>query len=346
MARRSALSAFVIKELRHILRDRQTLLILLLLPLAQVVLFGFAVRTDVNDIRVAFVEPAPDHATAALRTRFAGNGQFEIAGTAASAAALEPRFRRTGSDDEERLGAATERVDGELDALVGNESGDDEKIGLGRSAALGSRRVEIGIDRGRDDGIDLPTVVLADTGGDVAGVRDEVIDAPRGGAIPATKKTGRRSVENPRFPSAPEVVLEAIPDVAHGRVAITDVKRSFGRDGTLGGTVGARENQVESREIQGLDRPGKEREVPAVVPLDQGQLLDEGGSDGMGFDAGAGRARHVEESEYRRGRVELEKELQHLFTAAEPGEPVVNDGDPHPIRQAGRGGPSRPRTLM
>ncbi len=54
----------MVKELRHILRDRQTLLILLLLPLAQVVLFGFALRTDVHDIRIAFVDPAPDYATA------------------------------------------------------------------------------------------------------------------------------------------------------------------------------------------------------------------------------------------------------------------------------------------
>ena len=37
-----ALRAFLVKELRHILRDRQTLAILLLLPLAQVVVFGFA----------------------------------------------------------------------------------------------------------------------------------------------------------------------------------------------------------------------------------------------------------------------------------------------------------------
>ena len=83
MATRSpALAAFMVKELRHILRDRRTLLILLLLPLAQVVVFGFALRTDVNDIRVAFVDPAPDHATAALRGRFAGNGRFVVVGTA------------------------------------------------------------------------------------------------------------------------------------------------------------------------------------------------------------------------------------------------------------------------
>jgi hypothetical protein len=79
--RSPALAAFMVKEFRHILRDRQTLVILLLLPLAQVVVFGFALRTDVHDIRIAFVDPAPDHATAALQGRFAGNGEFDVVGT-------------------------------------------------------------------------------------------------------------------------------------------------------------------------------------------------------------------------------------------------------------------------
>lgn len=119
MARQSALAAFVVKETRHILRDRQTLLILLLLPLAQVILFGFAVRTDVNEIRVAFVEPAPDHATAALRARFAGNGRFRVEGTAPSTAALEPRFRR-----------------GELDLAVAFDAGFAGSIADGTPARL------------------------------------------------------------------------------------------------------------------------------------------------------------------------------------------------------------------
>jgi ABC-2 type transport system permease protein len=84
----------MVKEVRHILRDRQTLAILLLLPLAQVVLFGYALRTDVNDIRVAFVDPAPDYATLALRGRFAGNGRFDAVTVAPTTAALEPLFRR------------------------------------------------------------------------------------------------------------------------------------------------------------------------------------------------------------------------------------------------------------
>lgn len=99
MARRtSALTAFMTKELRHILRDRQTLTILLLLPLAMVVLFGFALRNDVNDIRIAFVDPAPDYATLALRSRFVGNGRFETVATAATTAAIEPLFRRGRAD--------------------------------------------------------------------------------------------------------------------------------------------------------------------------------------------------------------------------------------------------------
>ena len=96
--RPGALGAFVAKELRHILRDRQTLAILLLLPLVQVVLFGFALRTDVRDVRVAFVEPAPDAATAALRARFAGNGRFRVVAVAPTAAAVEPLFRRGRAD--------------------------------------------------------------------------------------------------------------------------------------------------------------------------------------------------------------------------------------------------------
>ena len=96
--RSSALTAFMTKELRHILRDRQTLTILLLLPLAMVVLFGFALRSDVDDIRVAFIDPTPDHATLRLRERFAGNGRFRVVAVAPTAAVIEPLFQRNEAD--------------------------------------------------------------------------------------------------------------------------------------------------------------------------------------------------------------------------------------------------------
>jgi ABC-2 type transport system permease protein len=93
-----ALRAFVVKELHHILRDRQTLTILLLMPLVQVVLFGFALRSDVKDVRVVVVDPTPDHATIALRNRFASTPRFSVVATAATTDAIEPFFRRGQAD--------------------------------------------------------------------------------------------------------------------------------------------------------------------------------------------------------------------------------------------------------
>ena len=94
----AALRAFVLKEIRHILRDRQTLTILLLMPLVQVVLFGFALRSDVRNIRVAFVDASPDDATHALRARFAATRRFEIVGAVSDMRALESLFRRGAVD--------------------------------------------------------------------------------------------------------------------------------------------------------------------------------------------------------------------------------------------------------
>ena len=94
----TALRAFVVKEFRHILRDRQTLLILLGLPVAQLTLFGFALRTDVRDVRLAYVAEAPDHETAALRTRFARNGRFSIVDVPPTSAALDAAFRAGRAD--------------------------------------------------------------------------------------------------------------------------------------------------------------------------------------------------------------------------------------------------------
>lgn len=98
MHRDSALRAFMVKEVRHILRDRQTLTILLLLPLAMVVLFGFALRNDVSDVRIVMVDPAPDDATIALRNRFAGNPRFDIVEVAPTIAPVERLFRRGDAD--------------------------------------------------------------------------------------------------------------------------------------------------------------------------------------------------------------------------------------------------------
>ena len=90
-----AFAGFVRKEGYHILRDWQTLLVLLGLPLLQVLLFGFAIRSDVRQVPLAFVEPVPDAATAAVRARFAAaTGTFRVVGVVRRPEALDGAFRR------------------------------------------------------------------------------------------------------------------------------------------------------------------------------------------------------------------------------------------------------------
>jgi ABC-2 type transport system permease protein len=82
-----------VKEIHHILRDRQTLTILLLMPLVQVVLFGYALRSDVRQVRMAIVDPSPDYATLALRERFQAARRFRIVADERSMSSVEPLFR-------------------------------------------------------------------------------------------------------------------------------------------------------------------------------------------------------------------------------------------------------------
>lgn len=93
-----ALAAFVRKEVWHILRDRQSLTILLLMPLVQVVLFGFALRSDVREVRVAIVDPSPDFATRALRHRLESTRRFRVVHAGPTMTAVEPLFRRGAAD--------------------------------------------------------------------------------------------------------------------------------------------------------------------------------------------------------------------------------------------------------
>ena len=47
--------AFVIKETKHILRDKRTMLILFGMPVVMMLLFGFAITTDVKNVRTVVV---------------------------------------------------------------------------------------------------------------------------------------------------------------------------------------------------------------------------------------------------------------------------------------------------
>ena len=68
--------AFVKKEFYHILRDKRTMLILLGMPVVQILIFGFAINMEVQNIRIAIFEPQVDVYTQDIRARVEANPYF------------------------------------------------------------------------------------------------------------------------------------------------------------------------------------------------------------------------------------------------------------------------------
>jgi len=89
----TALGGLLRKEWFHIRRDRRTAAVLIALPVVQVLLFGYAIRTDVDDVRLAVVDPAPDSATIELRNRFAAGGVFRTVAVVPRVEDLDPLFQ-------------------------------------------------------------------------------------------------------------------------------------------------------------------------------------------------------------------------------------------------------------
>lgn len=71
--------AFVKKEFFHIIRDRRTILILLVMPIVQIILFGYAITTEVKNTQVAVFDPAKDAVTQEIKAKFQASPYFTIA---------------------------------------------------------------------------------------------------------------------------------------------------------------------------------------------------------------------------------------------------------------------------
>ncbi|AOW09860.1 ABC transporter permease [Flavobacterium gilvum] len=69
---------FVKKEFYHIFRDVRTMMILLLMPIIQIILFGFAITTEVKNSKIAIYDPSKDIATQQIIERLKASDYFEI----------------------------------------------------------------------------------------------------------------------------------------------------------------------------------------------------------------------------------------------------------------------------
>ena len=73
--------SFVIKEARHILRDKRTMLILFGMPVVLMLIFGFAITNDVRNVRTVVVTSQMDPQIQAAIDRLAASEYFTITTT-------------------------------------------------------------------------------------------------------------------------------------------------------------------------------------------------------------------------------------------------------------------------
>ena len=90
--------AFIKIEFFHIFRDRRTMLILLGMPVLQIILFGFAITTELNHSRVAVVDPSKDAVTTRITERIDENRYFSVVKELSSASDIETVFRHDEAD--------------------------------------------------------------------------------------------------------------------------------------------------------------------------------------------------------------------------------------------------------
>lgn len=90
--------AFIGKEFRHIFRDLRTLLILIGMPIVQIILFGFAITTEVNNIDVAILVTSQDAVVQKIEEHLEASHYFNVIGTLAHPSEIE-RILLDGSAD-------------------------------------------------------------------------------------------------------------------------------------------------------------------------------------------------------------------------------------------------------
>ena len=90
--------SFVIKEMRHILRDKRTMLILFGMPIVLMLLFGFAITNDVKNVRTVVVTSQMDHLTRAAVERLSASEYFTIVKTVSTPKEAEWLIRSQKAD--------------------------------------------------------------------------------------------------------------------------------------------------------------------------------------------------------------------------------------------------------
>lgn len=90
--------SFVGKEFNHILRDTRTLMVLLVMPVVMIVLFGFALSTEIKDVKVVVLDPSNDAATTRIINQIDASEYFTVTSSANSEEGILQAFQNNTAD--------------------------------------------------------------------------------------------------------------------------------------------------------------------------------------------------------------------------------------------------------
>ena len=87
------LITFIQKEFHHILRDKRSMLVLIGLPVVQLLIFGFAITTEVRNANIAILDNSKDEVTQNIITKIESSQYFDIDRTISTSDQIESAFK-------------------------------------------------------------------------------------------------------------------------------------------------------------------------------------------------------------------------------------------------------------
>lgn len=87
------LITFIKKEFHHILRDTRSMLVLIGLPIVQLLIFGFAITTEVRNANIAILDNSKDEVTQNIINKIESSQYFDIDRTISTNEQIEKAFK-------------------------------------------------------------------------------------------------------------------------------------------------------------------------------------------------------------------------------------------------------------
>ena len=87
------LRSFIKKEFLHVFRDRKTLLLLFGMPIAQIILFGFALTNEIKDANIVICDYSKDVTTKQIISKIEANSNFNVYQNLMSHNEIESAFK-------------------------------------------------------------------------------------------------------------------------------------------------------------------------------------------------------------------------------------------------------------